>query len=184
MVLQQPVRVLVPQGQVEEGRTKEVYQKQVLQVQAVECQAQEEEPSPRVLEVVEGCPLNRLQKMEVGAGLDYSLLHQRQVVPEVYQKQVPVFPRSGVGFHRAKMYPHQEMVVGLVNPEQAVVLSRLVEEQARMNHHLQMKEEGEDLPGLFGMCFPLAREEEGERTMEGEARKIRLQSHLHQLNPQ
>jgi len=76
VVLQQPVRVLVPQGQVEEGRTKEVYQKQVLQVQAVECQAQEEEPSPRVLEVVEGCPLNRLQKMEVGAGLDYSLLHQ------------------------------------------------------------------------------------------------------------
>ena len=75
--------MLAPQGQVEEGRTKEVYQKQVLQVQAVEFQAQEEEPSLRVLAVVVWCPLHRLRKMEVGASLGYSLLHQRQVVPEV-----------------------------------------------------------------------------------------------------
>ena len=90
---------------------------------------------------------------------------------------------EGVRFLRMKAY-HHRVVVGLVNPEQAVVLSRLVEEQALMNHHLQMKEEGEGLPCLFGTCFPLAREEEGERMMEGEARKIPLQIPLLQVNPQ
>ena len=129
---------------------------------------------------MEGCPLHRLQKMEVVAGPDYPLLHQRQV--EVYQKLVLGFP-VGVRFLRMKVHYHRGEV-GLVNPEQAVVLSRLVEEQARMNHHLQMKEEGEGLPCLLGMCFPLAREEEGERMMEGEARKIPLLSHLLQVNPQ
>jgi len=181
VVLPQQAREPVPREQGVEDQVKEVCQKQVLQVQGEEDQALAVEPNPKALEAVEVCPLHRLQKMEVVAGPDYPLFHQRPV--EVYQKQVLRFPVEGVRFLRMKVYHHRG-VVGLVNPEQAVVLSRLVEEQARMNHHLQMKEEGEGLPCLFGTCFPLAREEEGERMMEGEARKIRLQSHLHQLNPQ
>ena len=170
VVLRQQVRVPVPRVQMEEGQVKEVCQKQVPLVQAVEGQVQEE-PNLIELEAVEGCPLHRPQKMEVVAGPDYRQVHQRPV--EVYQKQVLGFPVLGVGFLRMKVYHHRG-VVESVNPEQAVVLSRLVEEQVRMNHHLQMKEEEEGLPCLFGMCFPLAREEEVERMMEGEAQKIRL----------
>ena len=181
VVLPQQAREPVPREQGVEDQVKEVCQKQVLQVQGEEDQALAVEPNPKALEAVEVCPLHRLQKMEVVAGPDYPLFHQRPV--EVYQKQVLGFPVEGVRFLRMKVYHHRG-VVGLVNPEQAVVLSRLVEEQARMNHHLQMKEEGEGLPCLFGMCFPLAREEEGERMMEGEARKIPLQIPLLQVHPQ
>ena len=147
----------------------------------MELQAQESGPNLRVLEAVEGCPLYRLQKMEGVAGPDYPQVHQRPV--EVYQKQVLGFPVLGVRFLRMEVYHHRG-VVGLVNPEQLGELTRLVEEQARMHHHLRMKEEEAGLLCLIGVYFPRIRGEEGERMMEGEAWKIGLQSLLFQLNPQ